>query len=95
MATITEVDIQAIVGEMPGRACEVVNKNAERFCDKTATCIARVHIKYPNTQTCQIEVHALCAQHLQEVQEVIARCSGNKCSVCGRCAEDLFFVTPL
>lgn len=94
MTTMSVVDVESIVGDLPAQACEVLNENCEKYCDQTATWVARVHLCHHPLGDCWVEVQKFCQQHISEVREVIAD-SDPVCHVCGQDINKVFHAVRL
>ncbi|SIG00714.1 hypothetical protein [Mycobacteroides abscessus] len=83
MTTLSVVDVESIVGEMPAQVCELHDVQMNPLCDSQAEWLARVHLANPIEITCKIAVMAFCDNHLHEVQEIINNDPLPFCFVCG------------
>ncbi|MGH3956446.1 MAG: hypothetical protein ACRDTI_20670 [Mycobacterium sp.] len=79
----SDVDIAAIVGDMPAKACECPSESCQcgGDCDHQAKWIARGHLA-DNFQCWQVQIY-LCDPCLQRARLIASEWAGGTCRTCG------------
>lgn len=80
MTTMSVVDVESIVGDMPAQACEMPDNQMNPICSSEAAWLARVHI---NQTMCTVRVLAFCEYHMTLVETIITNDPIPQCFKCG------------
>ncbi|SHY71251.1 Uncharacterised protein [Mycobacteroides abscessus subsp. abscessus] len=91
MTTMSVVDVESIVGDMPARVCEWAEEGGP--CASEAEWVMRVHFVYP----CENHVVAFCGHHRDLVKDEYAygQRNGGSCDRCGVRPEDVYYEARL
>lgn len=81
MTTMSVVDVESIVGDMPAQVCEMHDVEFNPLCQSQATWVARVHVT--DYQTCWVSVLNFCEPHIQEVRALGKMFEHLPCTGCG------------
>lgn len=68
MTTLSVVDVESIVGDMPAQVCEFPDEK----CDAQASWILRVHLSDHANQTCRVTVVTMCDTHASKATYLVS-----------------------
>lgn len=87
MTTLSVVDVESIVGDMPAQACEFPDEK----CDAQASWIARAHISDHLKHTCCVTALTLCDGHMNIATITITTLMEPVCPWCGVNVTSVFY----
>lgn len=87
MTTMSVVDVESIVGEMPAQVCEW----PDAPCDHEASWLVRAHVSDHANGTCCVTTLTMCDTHTVVATRIIQSLTG-EVSICPWCYTDVVAV---